>query len=528
MSALLAAFLCLYVLFRSPRNVFTGLLAAITACVAAWNLLEFLYDLAVPPGTPHPLLNAAFLGIVPLPALGFHFALLAVESPARRLRLAGAGYVVAGAFLLVLLASFASPAADRYFWSDGPFGFNALFVAAMVPFLAATIALLFERWRNGPPETRGVHGAMAAGGALLGGLGVLDLLAGSHLPLPRLSNLSSAAFATLLIVAVLRNRIVFDAVARLRAETSGVFAATQHGVVAFAGDGTAVYANGTAVDLLGGRPGRLADVDPTLPELVDRGGRTFLVRGDRILDAHLVRARGSVAPKGVHYLVVEDRTAEYRLAGELAQREALASIGQAAATLVHEIRNPLTTIRTAVDTLLREEATDPAKLELVEGQVKRLNDLVERSLDLARALELRPETVDLNRLVRRVVEVYPVRPPVRFELADGLPPVRLDPDLFGRLLANLLKNAEEAGATEIAVRTATQNGRVRLTVRNPGPPIPDAAFAKLFTPFVTTKPGGNGLGLAWVRKIARAHGGEVRAANLAGAVEFTVEVPWTS
>jgi signal transduction histidine kinase len=324
-----------------------------------------------------------------------------------------------------------------------------------------------------------------------------------------------------------RHRETFDSLSILRAESARLLARTRHGLVSFDAAGNATFTDELVLRILGGAPRTLREVDASLPGLAGTGGERFLVRGDRVLKATLLPSRGRPGEGGRLHLLLEDRTAEARLLGEMAHRESLASLGEASASRAHEIRNSLTAVGTALDTLGRESRPDPAALRGLGEEVRRLGGALERSLSFASAIPLDRQSVDLGRLLRRVAGAAPPGPAVRVEVA-GPAGVFADPDLLGRVVHNLLRNAAEAGAQEVRIAVRREEGEAVVTVANDGPPLPPPVLARLFEPFVTGRPGGTGLGLALCRKIVAAHGGRISGRNVAGGVEFEVRLPWTS
>jgi signal transduction histidine kinase len=209
---------------------------------------------------------------------------------------------------------------------------------------------------------------------------------------------------------------------------------------------------------------------------------------------------------------------------ELVKAERLAVVGQMAAKITHEVRNPLSAIGLNLELLEAELAEGEGDVgearELcvaMQREVQRLTQLSQQYLSLARrpAPELVPEP--LGDLVAEVVAFLKPeldRGGVRaeLELDPSAPPVALDEGLLRQALHNLLRNAREAmpdGGT-IRVRLGTaEGGGVDLAIEDEGEGVPDALRATIFDPFVTTKSGGTGLGLAVTREIVEAHGGLV-------------------
>ena len=212
----------------------------------------------------------------------------------------------------------------------------------------------------------------------------------------------------------------------------------------------------------------------------------------------------------------------------------LASIGQVAAGVAHEINNPHGVILGYVKTMRRTPARDDEGLDVIEEEANQCRRIVEGLLDLARPQELWSETFDLVELARDGVE--------RLEASGTLDGhdvsvhadtttvmVTADPGRLRQVFVNVLTNAAEAtpsGGT-IAVEIASNaEGSAVLTVRDSGSGIPATVRARLFEPFVTTKRGGVGLGLAIAQSIMEAHRGritcDVGGANGGTAVHITL------
>jgi two-component system OmpR family sensor kinase len=212
----------------------------------------------------------------------------------------------------------------------------------------------------------------------------------------------------------------------------------------------------------------------------------------------------------------------------------------------HELRTPLASIRGYAELFRLGAAEDPETLERamarIESEAARMGVLVEDLLALA-ALDQAPESqripVDLRELAEHAVEdARMIGPDREIGLASEGPAIVLgDPEQLRRLLSNLTRNAviHTPAGTPIDLRVSRAGGVVRLEVRDHGPGIPEGAGDQLFDRFWRAEAGrargrgGSGLGLAIVQAIARAHGGEVHAANAQdGGAVFTVLLPATT
>jgi two-component system sensor histidine kinase HydH len=200
--------------------------------------------------------------------------------------------------------------------------------------------------------------------------------------------------------------------------------------------------------------------------------------------------------------------------------ERLAALGQLSAGLAHEIRNPLSTIKTSAEMLAQNVPSDNALAHEMAGfissEVDRTNALVTRFLDFARPLAVRVEKTDLAQLIdRAVVEIEKHSPPLDVSIyknyAPDIPPFLLDGQLMERVMYNLLLNAAQASPPQgtVTVKTRQFDETVEIDVIDRGPGIEPKHLESIFNPFFTTKPRGVGLGLAIVSKIVDEHGGKI-------------------
>jgi signal transduction histidine kinase len=236
--------------------------------------------------------------------------------------------------------------------------------------------------------------------------------------------------------------------------------------------------------------------------------------------------------------------------GQLRSADRLAAVGELAATITHEIRNPLSSIRGTVEILKEDFPANSPKAEFLEILLKetdRLNKVVEEYLGLARskAAEGMTALLDLGDLARQtaaLVGLQAAKGGVRLTTTVDVPlPVKGNPVHVKQVLLNLLLNAVQSTKPggEIRVRGGVREGLVKgleyrdvegrlveVVVEDEGPGIPEGDLAKVFVPFYTTRPEGTGLGLAISLRIAEAHGGTLKAENRpGGGARFVLSLP---
>ncbi len=227
-----------------------------------------------------------------------------------------------------------------------------------------------------------------------------------------------------------------------------------------------------------------------------------------------------------------------RLSDSMEERERLsrlAATGELAATLAHEIKNPLNAIGGAAAYLRNNFRGELIRefLKIISDEVSRINALTTTLLNFARPVVPRPRESDLNLIVSDTVDLLEPEAKengviLRKNLYHRLPPLRVDPDQIKQVLINLLINSLDAikEGGEVEVRTEARNGDVILSVRDNGEGIPEEVMESIFNPFFTTKTRGTGLGLAISKKIVREHGGDILVESRPGeGSEFIIILP---
>jgi two-component system sensor histidine kinase PilS (NtrC family) len=314
----------------------------------------------------------------------------------------------------------------------------------------------------------------------------------------------------------------------LRSLPAGVLTVDAVGVIRFAND--------AALNILRTSPSRLLGrhleqaVDSMAPAWRTMRERQFREAHRERFEADFERADGetirlgfSVAPLSLDLdlsaiIVFQDVTDIVRLKDAVARSERLASVGQFAAGLAHEVRNPLASMCASIDVLSSSLDPPPAVRGLMHNitrEAERLNGLITDFLSLARPRRLHVLDVDLAPLVTSILDVFEHELPneVRVRRRIMSVTVRVDQDLMTQVVWNLVRNARDAlesdGGGTIDVDVGEDEQGAYLQVSDDGPGVTPELQSKIFDPFYTTKQGGSGLGLAISNSIVEAHGAEM-------------------
>jgi signal transduction histidine kinase len=266
-------------------------------------------------------------------------------------------------------------------------------------------------------------------------------------------------------------------------------------------------------------------------------------RLERALDAHSTRPPEAIPPTGdaeldrvVHAvnalgtrLNVARAEAE-TLSRQMAQSERLASLGRLSASLAHEIRNPLAAMRLKIENAQADGGAEGTALEFTLSQVARLETLVRNLLAMTQSISLSRTPTRISAWVDQRIDAMRVHAQLRHVLLrrtgdDAI--VSMDEFHLSRALDNLLSNAIEHAPSNssVVVEAERTPSSLVVRVRDEGPGVPASVRAHLFEPFVSGRAEGTGLGLAMVRDIVRAHGGEVRELSPSHGACFELEIP---
>ncbi len=214
----------------------------------------------------------------------------------------------------------------------------------------------------------------------------------------------------------------------------------------------------------------------------------------------------------------------------------LAALGESASVLTHEIRTPITSLRHALRAVGEKLGVeDKVLIEEFLGNLNRIERMLGQTLSFAKPLQLKLEQADIGELVAAAVleaSRLPAAQGMSVEVRSeaGLS-ARVDKQLVGEVLVNLLRNASEAcqGKGHVEIATRLDAGRIVVEVVDDGPGVPANRREEIFRPFRSSKEYGTGIGLAFSRKVVETHGGSIRLFDRPGAGAcFRIELPQTA
>ena len=322
-------------------------------------------------------------------------------------------------------------------------------------------------------------------------------------------------------------------------------AGMRNGVLAFTRDGRLTLINREAYNIFDIAP-QLHDLGRPIAEVLQAHHEVVRVL-NTVFDVHVLpnRAELRLRPSGkvigytlarVHdesgrvigaSMFFKDLTRVEQLEERERLRDRLAAVGEMAAVIAHEVKNPLAGIEVMAGLLRRKIPDAPdaqAVLKDIINEAKMANSIVQEVLDFVRPIRLQVEHTAVAGAVQGAIQLADTKArrggvKVSVEIPEGLPQIQADQHQLTQVFTNLLMNAYEAmgGSGHVSItasRLRLEDGSdpreaVLVQVADDGPGIPPDVAEKVFDPFFTTKPQGSGLGLAIVRKIVDAHDGRI-------------------
>jgi len=315
-------------------------------------------------------------------------------------------------------------------------------------------------------------------------------------------------------------------------------------------NGRVDYLNSAAASWLGvglrrllNQPLTTIDRDGSLMQLVERAGKLpGSLRGQRLTiggaqeEPRFAHALVSVGDKGAVWLELHPVE---EFSGEDPATMLPAALGVALKGLAHEVKNPLAGLKGAAQLLKRRvnDADSERYLDVILAETERLFTLVQRLLDPAPPSPLCPTNVhsvlERVRLLAEAEAGWAVR--IVRDYDPSLPELSADADRLTQAVLNLVRNALQADASEVRLRTRAENGvmigerahrlAIRIEIADDGHGVPEGLAERIFLPLVSGRAQGSGLGLALAQQVAREHGGSLSYRSRRGHTVFTLLIP---
>jgi two-component system sensor histidine kinase HydH len=364
---------------------------------------------------------------------------------------------------------------------------------------------------------------------------------------------------TFFFIFVIQNYYLVDkTLKQTRDYTAQVVANMANGLLSIDPQGKVVSYNRLALEMLGLDEANLEGMN--LREVIDfeaSGIGDTLSKCNAVLDREIqhLGAAGKVVPLGLSgtpilgeegecggaVIILRDLREIKRLEEQVRRSEKLAAVGELAAGVAHEIRNPLSSIRGFAQFLrhaLAERPKDREYAEIMVKEVDRIDRVVNDLLTFARPSEAELAPADLRNLVEHTLRLVVADAQgrgvkIHQNIAADLPLVTLDVNQMTQALLNLVLNGIQAlgggGNLEVGAAVDRSDSKLRLWVEDDGPGVPPQEVDKIFDPFFTTREKGTGLGLAIVHTIVANHRGEVRVESpppgKSMGSRFTIRIP---
>jgi len=347
--------------------------------------------------------------------------------------------------------------------------------------------------------------------------------------------------AALVFTLVIQDYYVVDrALKQSRDYLHLVIASMANGMLSIDTQGKIISYNDLALNLLGVKAEEVRHVD--LKSIIDfesSGINKLLATGASVVEKEIVYGRGServplalsispILDENGHctgaVVILRDLTEIKRLQEKLRRSQRLAAIGELAAGVAHEVRNPLSSIRGFAQFLahvLKDQPQEREYAEIMVKEVDRINNVVTNLLSFARPVKPEPTPTDIPKLINHTVRLVEEdarsrNVDIRVSASDGLDHVNVDGNQITQVMLNLVLNAlqaVESGGNILVEAQRIGSNTLRLSVQDDGAGISPDQAEKIFDPFFTTRERGTGLGLAIVHMIVENHRGEINVVS---------------
>jgi len=289
--------------------------------------------------------------------------------------------------------------------------------------------------------------------------------------------------------------------------------------------------------------GQLFEDESRFRRATDGEYRWFLVRGVPLRDQHgkIVQWYGTLTDIEDRKRAEQERERLRHLEDDLAHINRVSTLGEMAASLAHEIKQPIAAAITSAHSCIEWLAHEPPNLDRARAAAARIDkygnrasEIIDRIRSFYKKSPPQRELVDVNRIIQEMLtllegEAYRYSVAMRADLASELPKIMVDRVQLQQVFMNLMLNAIEAmkdSGGELTVKSELQDGQLRFSVSDTGVGLPTEKMDQIFSAFFTTKPQGSGMGLAISRSIVESHGGQLWAsANRGGGATFHFTLP---
>lgn len=266
------------------------------------------------------------------------------------------------------------------------------------------------------------------------------------------------------------------------------------------------------------RNGRVAEKEIIIQQ---RSGKTIPVS---VIATEVVARDGAFV--GQMYLLKNLSQIKY-LQREIQKKDKLAVIGNLAAGVAHEVRNPLSSIKgyaSYFKNLFEEDSENRAAAEVLVNETDRLNRVITELLEISRPSDIKPKSVDIQSVIDATLRLIQpdssqhIKTEISINIADDAKEVIIDPDRFVQVLMNIYLNSLQAMPDGGLLKTDVfaENDHLVIVISDTGCGMPEETMSQLFNPYFTTKNTGTGLGMAIVQKIIDAHNGEITVSSKEG------------
>ena len=294
--------------------------------------------------------------------------------------------------------------------------------------------------------------------------------------------------------------------------------------------------------------GQLFEDEARFLRFADGKYRWFLVRGVPLRDRHgnIVKWYGTLTDIEDRKRAEEEREKLRQLEDNLAHINRVSMLGEMAASLAHEIKQPIAAAITSANSCVEWLAHEPPNLDRARAAATKIDkygnraaEIIDRIRSLYRKSPRRRELVDANAIIEEILSLLKGEADrylvvMRIELAAGLPRIMADRVQLQQVFMNLMLNAIEAtkdSGGELTVKSQLRDGQLQFSVSDTGVGLPKEHVDRIFSAFFTTKPRGSGMGLAISRSIVESHGGRLWATRNSGPGAtfcFTLPEDWGS